>query len=146
MCIRDSLEGHERCIHIANYQDQEFLILSGKFHLYEGLSKEQIIAPLQYVIENFPIDSFIITAASGGLSKAAIVGAWQYVKSIISIPMLDNFTPINSLPSRQKNTALNLLPTATYAYHQGPSLGTPCLLYTSPSPRDRTRSRMPSSA
>ena len=24
--------------------------------------------------------------------------------------------------------------------------GTPCLLYTSPSPRDRTRSRMPSSA
>jgi len=34
----------------------------------------------------------------------------------------------------------------------GPTLGTiniqayPCLLYTSPSPRDRTRSRMPSSA
>ena len=27
----------------------------------------------------------------------------------------------------------------------GPTLGT-CLLYTSPSPRDRTRSRMPSSA
>ena len=26
------------------------------------------------------------------------------------------------------------------------SMGTPCLLYTSPSPRDRTRSRMPSSA
>ena len=26
------------------------------------------------------------------------------------------------------------------------SFGTPCLLYTSPSPRDRTRSRMPSSA
>ena len=30
----------------------------------------------------------------------------------------------------------------------GPNLGMPytCLLYTSPSPRDRTRSRMPSSA
>ena len=26
------------------------------------------------------------------------------------------------------------------------ALDTPCLLYTSPSPRDRTRSRMPSSA
>ena len=26
------------------------------------------------------------------------------------------------------------------------ALSTPCLLYTSPSPRDRTRSRMPSSA
>ena len=28
--------------------------------------------------------------------------------------------------------------------HEGPVFG--CLLYTSPSPRDRTRSRMPSSA
>ena len=27
-----------------------------------------------------------------------------------------------------------------------PTKGQPCLLYTSPSPRDRTRSRMPSSA
>ena len=34
---------------------------------------------------------------------------------------------------------------ATRIYEQAPSLK-PCLLYTSPSPRDRTRSRMPSSA
>ena len=32
---------------------------------------------------------------------------------------------------------------ATYDYHADPNT---CLLYTSPSPRDRTRSRMPSSA
>ena len=31
-------------------------------------------------------------------------------------------------------------------YCDRPGLVTPCLLYTSPSPRDRTRSRMPSSA
>ena len=30
--------------------------------------------------------------------------------------------------------------------HRSPALFIPCLLYTSPSPRDRTRSRMPSSA
>ena len=29
---------------------------------------------------------------------------------------------------------------------QNPQIEGPCLLYTSPSPRDRTRSRMPSSA
>ena len=29
---------------------------------------------------------------------------------------------------------------------ESPTLSHPCLLYTSPSPRDRTRSRMPSSA
>ena len=32
------------------------------------------------------------------------------------------------------------------AFLVGGAPGTPCLLYTSPSPRDRTRSRMPSSA
>ena len=31
-------------------------------------------------------------------------------------------------------------------YGQASKMGIPCLLYTSPSPRDRTRSRMPSSA
>ena len=42
--------------------------------------------------------------------------------------------------------ALALATTAkTYALHEACEAGS-CLLYTSPSPRDRTRSRMPSSA
>ena len=40
----------------------------------------------------------------------------------------------------------NLDSTLAYYDHAGCSLGICCLLYTSPSPRDRTRSRMPSSA
>ena len=36
--------------------------------------------------------------------------------------------------------------TLAQVFWQGNSQGQPCLLYTSPSPRDRTRSRMPSSA
>ena len=35
---------------------------------------------------------------------------------------------------------------AAEALFEGKEAGIPCLLYTSPSPRDRTRSRMPSSA
>ena len=38
----------------------------------------------------------------------------------------------SSLPGKSKSSAMNVKK--------------PCLLYTSPSPRDRTRSRMPSSA
>ena len=37
------------------------------------------------------------------------------------------------------------MPDGMFATSEGESLGV-CLLYTSPSPRDRTRSRMPSSA
>src|SRR5665811_1863229 len=39
---------------------------------------------------------------------------------------------------------INLWPNAAQAYHHW--IRAACLLYTSPSPRDRTRSRMPSSA
>ena len=35
---------------------------------------------------------------------------------------------------------------AITCFEQAPDADIPCLLYTSPSPRDRTRSRMPSSA
>ena len=41
---------------------------------------------------------------------------------------------------------LSLAPNETSAAIQSATLSTICLLYTSPSPRDRTRSRMPSSA
>ena len=46
------------------------------------------------------------------------------------------------------NSVLQLLAhtSVTCLEHQGLSEGCDCLLYTSPSPRDRTRSRMPSSA
>ena len=37
-------------------------------------------------------------------------------------------------------------PSATVTVERGQTLSQLCLLYTSPSPRDRTRSRMPSSA
>ena len=37
-------------------------------------------------------------------------------------------------------------PSSMGANSQNSWMGSPCLLYTSPSPRDRTRSRMPSSA
>ena len=45
----------------------------------------------------------------------------------------DELNDINDFKQNQKNS--NILANAN-----------PCLLYTSPSPRDRTRSRMPSSA
>ena len=42
--------------------------------------------------------------------------------------------------------AYPLAPTATFKPPHAPMANYACLLYTSPSPRDRTRSRMPSSA
>ena len=56
---------------------------------------------------------------------------------------------INSLKSQFSKYKKDLLDLNKYMY-ENPELGyqeiKSCLLYTSPSPRDRTRSRMPSSA
>ena len=46
----------------------------------------------------------------------------------------------------QMNAAIDCFPKPFVAFMDGVVMGSGCLLYTSPSPRDRTRSRMPSSA
>ena len=49
------------------------------------------------------------------------------------------------IPRDGKNEVTNIEPTFKYEWH-AKAWAITCLLYTSPSPRDRTRSRMPSSA
>ena len=55
---------------------------------------------------------------------------------------------IRSCPSMQDWLTMGyyILATEDINVMNGPDWNWPCLLYTSPSPRDRTRSRMPSSA
>ena len=66
--------------------------------------------------------------------------------------VLTFFDPLKALEaiSEEKCTAVNGVPTMFIAILNHPDFDhyamTSCLLYTSPSPRDRTRSRMPSSA
>ena len=67
--------------------------------------------------------------------------------------MTKNFLEINnvtfaaSAQSKVNNVSLTIENQGDIVCLLGPSgIGKTCLLYTSPSPRDRTRSRMPSSA
>ena len=53
---------------------------------------------------------------------------------------------VSALPSSGAGITLTTTGTSGVATLTGSVLNIPCLLYTSPSPRDRTRSRMPSSA
>ena len=68
---------------------------------------------------------------------------------VIQVGELQVFISKNNEPERELTCADTLNTNnvcATYRFYQDPILLYTCLLYTSPSPRDRTRSRMPSSA
>ena len=69
-----------------------------------------------------------------------------YFKEAIKIvitPMISSLSLMESAESESEVLSIGL---SVIMLNLGMYLGVPCLLYTSPSPRDRTRSRMPSSA
>ena len=81
-----------------------------------------------------------------GIAKAAIVG-------VIAVPVALALTPSRLADSGMDQSALDRIDSwynGMKMFTSNPFFGVGkdqyCLLYTSPSPRDRTRSRMPSSA
>ena len=75
----------------------------------------------------------LVIGISGGIdsSVSSTLSAMTGLKTIVL-----------SMPIKQKSAQHDL----SLAHHDVPNLNHVCLLYTSPSPRDATLSRMPSSA
>src|SRR5665811_1743814 len=98
----------------------------------------------------------VATVPAGSKRAGAPVGGHDYViwsgmpatKAAAATAFISFMTSADSEATVADE--LGVLPTRTSAYAKvtNPIIGQfqPCLLYTSPSPRDRTRSRMPSSA
>ena len=81
------------------------------------------------------------------------------VRTVNAVPVVPNFTQgsmtsntettstvVETINSMNYNTGYEYVITGTNIEHDGATISAPCLLYTSPSPRDATLSRMPSSA
>ena len=77
------------------------------------------------------------------------------MNALILVDLQNDFTPNGALPVPEGDSIVPLinqlqqkfdLVVATQDWHPADHQSFACLLYTSPSPRDRTRSRMPSSA
>ena len=83
-----------------------------------------------------------IASSSRARAARGLLGAWLVLMS--GCENLDREQlGISKGPAFDKNAESK---EAFYTPLREPIETTPCLLYTSPSPRDRTRSRMPSSA
>ena len=65
---------------------------------------------------------------------------------VVALTVSSGITNARQLSDEQKNIASYGSTSGLFSLQEDVPPGTPCLLYTSPSPRDATLSRMPSSA
>ena len=122
-----------------NKQHRDIYVRKSKIEGY----RSRAIYKLEEIDQKFKVLKEVHTAIDLG----AAPGSWsQYLSEkilngrILAIDLLE-FKKINRVHQIMRPTGL-LDPKITIS----PSKNQICLLYTSPSPRDRTRSRMPSSA
>lgn len=116
------LDGHERCLYILKYQQIQFIVFSGRLHLYEGFSFSEVNHPLRFAVEKWGLSSVMVTSACGGLSDKVQVGAWSRVDNFICIPQLSVFS--RSQESISVKRRFEVLEYLNYAFHLGPNLGT----------------------
>ena len=89
--------------------------------------------------ENNELHEMENQVTKGAKSADPMPKAPNYVPDAGAVEDLGGPTPMNSKSTDDSNKLKT--PSAKFAQQ-----GDPCLLYTSPSPRDPTKSRMPSSA
>ena len=80
----------------------------------------------------------------GGGGTTTVIRPSEYTEVANETKQLTKDDQYVRVKSDSANTVITLPPTSTV--NDGHFVNFFCLLYTSPSPRDRTRSRMPSSA
>ena len=115
------LDGHERIVYKAAFAECECMILSGKLHAYESYSHEQLLRFYESVCGKFGIDSMVVTASSGALTKEAKVGHWYQVNGIINASGIRVGGRQNQLS--KSTTEFGALKSLIYGFQSGPNLG-----------------------
>ncbi|MCX6817137.1 MAG: purine-nucleoside phosphorylase [Candidatus Beckwithbacteria bacterium] len=82
--LKSTVPGHSGELIHARLKHQEILIMSGRFHLYEGYSPQQVTRPIQY-LKKLGVKNLIITNAVGGLNPKYRVGDFVVLSDIITL-------------------------------------------------------------
>ena len=90
--------------------------------------------------------SYAQQAAPNGLAEAFIIGADFIGDDNVALVLGDNIFYGNQLTTILETAASRTEGATIFGYHVHDPQRYGCLLYTSPSPRDKRQSRMPSSA
>jgi len=105
--------------------------------VYKNYGEVEAVKDLCFTVKD---REFLTIVGPSGCGKSSTLRMIAGLEVITAGNILLDGVKINGIRARERDIAL-----AFESYALYPHLTT-CLLYTSPSPRDRTRSRMPSSA
>lgn len=137
--------GHKGSLILAGWKGAQAIILSGRFHYYEGYSMQEVTFPVR-VLKALGIENLIITAAAGGLWEHYREGQIILLKDHINLMSVHPLRGVNEdrlgirFPDMSEAYARNLrefflqeyqsvtgsaLEEGVYVSLQGPSLETP---------------------
>ena len=112
----------------------------------EQASKQQDSAPLKFLEDMVPDNAFAALGNNQLMLQVIFFTIFMGISMLLvgekrAKPLKKIFDSLNDVVLKMVDLIMLTAPFAVFAL-----LANVCLLYTSPSPRDRTRSRMPSSA
>jgi purine-nucleoside phosphorylase len=78
-----TVEGHQGKLIFGSIAGKRVVILSGRFHYYEGYSPDQVVYPIR-VLKFLGVDTLLLSNAAGGMNKAFRVGDLMIINDHIS--------------------------------------------------------------
>ena len=79
-----TVEGHQGKLVFGTLSGQRVVVLSGRFHYYEGYSPDQVVFPIR-VMKYLGVETLLLSNAAGGMNKAFRVGDLMIINDHISL-------------------------------------------------------------
>jgi len=135
--VKSTVPGHQGKLIEAELAGKKVLILSGRFHIYEGHSAQKAVEPIEY-LKKQGVTTLITTAAAGGLNPKYRVGDFVILNDLLTLfaptPLIGaKFQDLSQIydPNLQQlatNALVNLkapFHKGVYVYYHGPNFESP---------------------
>lgn len=135
--VRSTVPGHQGKLIEGILAGKPIIILSGRFHIYEGHSPQKAVEPIEY-LKKIGVKTLITTAAVGGLNPKYEVGDMVILNDLLTLfaptplvgPKFQDLSQIyDRLLIQTAQSAMTELKLpfhhGVYVYHHGPQFESP---------------------
>lgn len=79
-----TVEGHQGKLIFGALNGKQVVVLSGRFHYYEGYTPDQVVFPIR-VMKFLGVETLLLSNAAGGMNRAFKVGDLMIIRDHISL-------------------------------------------------------------